>query len=243
MAGKSSTKGAAKTPAKSAEQAATTAAPAAAEQLATQPAAPTENAAQTEMTAPASTEQPVSEAPGLEAGETGQDAHLVVAVLGGSLDVAGYIEALKAGGVDVIPLPELAEHTLRYVGKFVEIEQYDVLPPEQLVSLIEAKVGIGAAVARSSGDGASDAPASDGSAASELAGSDDDLDDDGKVDGLWITAIPEHGFRRCGYRFTREGFGIALGALTAEQIEQLENEPNLKVERGIFSGRVGERVE
>ncbi len=71
----------------------------------------------------------------------------------------------------------------------------------------------------------------------------DDLDlDDGEVEGLWITAIPEQGFRRCGYRFTREGFGIALDALTAEQIEQLENEPNLKVERGVFSGRVAERV-
>nr|WP_172424886.1 HI1506-related protein [Pseudomonas sp. A46] len=74
-------------------------------------------------------------------------------------------------------------------------------------------------------------------------GDDDDLDDDGEVEGLWITAIPEQGFRRCGYRFTREGFGIAMDALTAEQIELLENEPNLKVERGIFSGRVGERVE
>lgn len=64
------------------------------------------------------------------------------------------------------------------------------------------------------------------------------LGDDGDVEGLWITAVPEQGFRRCGYRFTREGFGIALDALTAEQIEQLENEPNLKVERGIFGGRV-----
>ncbi|HFX1490571.1 TPA: HI1506-related protein [Pseudomonas aeruginosa] len=74
-------------------------------------------------------------------------------------------------------------------------------------------------------------------------GDDDDQGDDGDIEGLWITAIPEHGFRRCGYRFTREGFGIALDALTAEQIETLENEPNLKVERGIFSGRVGERLE
>ena len=64
------------------------------------------------------------------------------------------------------------------------------------------------------------------------------LDGDGEIEGLWITAIPEQGFRRCGYRFTREGFGIALDALTAEQIEALENEPNLKVERGVFSGRV-----
>ncbi|PTS86090.1 hypothetical protein DBR00_06845 [Pseudomonas sp. HMWF032] len=64
------------------------------------------------------------------------------------------------------------------------------------------------------------------------------MDDDGDIEGLWIVAIPEQGFRRCGYRFTREGFGIALDALTVEQIEQLENEPNLKVERGIFGGLV-----
>ncbi|MNR47875.1 hypothetical protein D3C85_1670290 [compost metagenome] len=51
-------------------------------------------------------------------------------------------------------------------------------------------------------------------------------------------AIPEQGFRRCGFRFTREGLAIALSALTEQQIEQLENEPNLKVERGIFGGRV-----
>ncbi|SIP90039.1 hypothetical protein [Aquipseudomonas alcaligenes] len=63
-------------------------------------------------------------------------------------------------------------------------------------------------------------------------------EDDGEVEGLWITAIPEEGFRRCGYRFTREGFGIALSALTYGQIEQLVNEPMLKVEQGVFSGLV-----
>ena len=64
------------------------------------------------------------------------------------------------------------------------------------------------------------------------------LEDDGEVEGLWITAIPEEGFRRCGYRFTREGFGIALSALTYGQIGQLVNEPMLKVEQGVFSGLV-----
>lgn len=64
------------------------------------------------------------------------------------------------------------------------------------------------------------------------------LEEDGEVEGLWITAIPEEGFRRCGYRFTREGFGIALSALTYGQIEQLVNEPMLKVEQGVFSGLV-----
>lgn len=62
--------------------------------------------------------------------------------------------------------------------------------------------------------------------------------DDGEVEGLWIEAIPEQGFRRLGYRFTREGTGIALSALTEEQIRVLESEPNLKVERGTFSGLV-----
>lgn len=65
-----------------------------------------------------------------------------------------------------------------------------------------------------------------------------DLEDDGEVEGLWITAIPEEGFRRCGYFFTREGFGIALSALTYGQIEQLVNEPMLRVEQGMFSGLV-----
>jgi len=102
----------------------------------------------------------------------------------------------------------------------------------------EAPLG-GAVVTAPDLEAQADAPPAGGNATDAV----DDLElDDGEVEGLWITAIPEQGFRRCGYRFTREGFGIALDALTAEQIEQLENEPNLKVERGIFSGRVGERV-
>ena len=70
---------------------------------------------------------------------------------------------------------------------------------------------------------------------------DDDIKglDDGEVEGLWVTATSEHGMRRCGFRFTREGLGIALSALTEEQIEQLEAEPGLTVERGSFSGLVG----
>jgi len=104
-----------------------------------------------------------------------------------------------------------------------------------------------AAPQASVGDAVVNQPGAEAQAAASPAGGNatdavDGLDDDGDIEGLWVTAIPEQGFRRCGFRFTREGFGIALGALTAEQIEQLENEPNLKVERGIFSGRVGERV-
>jgi hypothetical protein len=74
--------------------------------------------------------------------------------------------------------------------------------------------------------------------ADPLAAAQAELEDDAEVKGLWIVAIPEQGFRRLGYRFTREGFGIALSALTPEQVEILENEPNLKVERGVFSGLV-----
>jgi hypothetical protein len=103
-----------------------------------------------------------------------------------------------------------------------------------------------AAPQASVGDAVVNQPGAEAQAASSAGGSATDavdgLDDDGDIEGLWVAAIPEQGFRRCGFRFTREGFGIALDALTAEQIEQLENEPNLKVERGIFSGRVGERV-
>ena len=104
-----------------------------------------------------------------------------------------------------------------------------------------------AAPQASVGDAVVNQPGAEAQAAASPAGGNatdavDGLDDDGDIEGLWVVAIPEQGFRRCGYRFTREGFGIALDALTAEQIEQLENEPNIKVERGIFSGRVGERA-
>lgn len=67
---------------------------------------------------------------------------------------------------------------------------------------------------------------------------DDDLGD-GEVEGLWIRAVPEQGLRRCGMRFTREGSGVALSALTSEQVEALYSDPNLHVEHGFFSGLVG----
>lgn len=63
--------------------------------------------------------------------------------------------------------------------------------------------------------------------------------DDGDVDGVWIRSVPES-FRRCGYRFTREGLGIALSALTDEQVQALQDEPNLVVEFCTFS-ESGER--
>lgn len=71
-------------------------------------------------------------------------------------------------------------------------------------------------------------------------GADDSSDDlgDGEVEGLWIRAIPEQGFRRLGMRFTREGHGVALSALTNDQVEALISDPNLTVEHGFFSGLV-----
>lgn len=245
MAGKSTaTKAPAKASTKSAEKAAPAAAPAAAEQLDNQPAAITDNAAPIPVPPPTGTVQPASAAPGLEAGSEGQDAPTII-VLGGH-EIAGYLDQLKAAGAigigtgDLIPLNSLPEPLLRQVGQFVEIEGHDVLPPEQLVSMIEAKVGLAPSVTVAPGAAVSDTPVLDAAAAAVLAAAaDDTLGDDGDIEGLWIVAIPEQGFRRCGFRFTREGLAIALSALTEQQIEQLENEPNLKVERGIFGGRVG----
>ena len=260
MARKSST-GAPKAPAQRAAKAAPAAASATAEQLGDQPAGTTNNAATIASAPPGDTAQTVSEAtPGLEAGAKGPDAPIVLIV--GDLPAGKYIEALKAGGIDVLPLAELDESLLRQLGQFLVIGDYDLLPPDQLVLQIEQAVGIaplpyppgvsggddplaGAlselqdSVAKSAALADSEVPAvlSAGGPATDTV-DESALDDDGDIEGLWITAVPEQGFRRCGFRFTREGVGIALDALTPAQIEQLENEPNLKVERGIFGGRV-----
>lgn len=66
---------------------------------------------------------------------------------------------------------------------------------------------------------------------------DDDLGD-GEIEGLWIRAVPEQGFRRSGMRFTREGHGVALSALTDDQVAALISDSNLTVEHGFFSGLV-----
>ncbi len=50
-----------------------------------------------------------------------------------------------------------------------------------------------------------------------------------EVPSLFIKSVPES-FCRCGRRFTREGYGIALDVLTADEIERLKAEPNLVVE-------------
>lgn len=206
MARKPSAKAAPKAATQIADPAAAMAAPAGAEQLATQPAASSTNPEPTAVTPPTSTEQPMSEAPGADAGSSGQDAQP-------NTDQAAASSAATTSS----PAPAVPE----------------------------APVGSAAATGGSSSEQAgSVVPAATSSADGTATETDDDLElNDGEVEGLWIVAIPKQGFRRCGYRFTREGFGIALSALTPEQIETLENEPNLKVERGIFSGRHDQLVE
>lgn len=52
-------------------------------------------------------------------------------------------------------------------------------------------------------------------------------------DGVFVKSKPVS-IRRCGFRFDRDGCGIALDLLTDEQVEQLENDPDLIVERCQF---------
>ncbi len=61
-----------------------------------------------------------------------------------------------------------------------------------------------------------------------------ELDD--AIPALWVRSVPPT-FRRCGFAFTREGYGIALSALDEEQVEQLVNEPNLVVEHTWFTDK------
>lgn len=51
-----------------------------------------------------------------------------------------------------------------------------------------------------------------------------------KIPALFIRSLSKTGFRRAGFAFNAEGSGIALDALSKEQIEQLRNEPALHVE-------------
>lgn len=164
------------------------------------------------------------------ASTTGQDAHLIVISDGSG--VAAYLEALRAGGLEVMPLEDLAEPLLRQVGQFLEIDGYESLLTEQLIPLIKAKAGIEPQPVTGL-----DTPVIDAAAAAVLAAADDDLGD-GEIEGLWIRAVPEQGFRRNGMRFTREGHGVALSALTDDQVEALISDPNLTVEHGFFSGLV-----
>ena len=55
------------------------------------------------------------------------------------------------------------------------------------------------------------------------------------VEGLFIRSVSPQGFRRAGMRFTPEGHGIALSALTEAQIQALLDDPDLIVEPSTFS--------
>lgn len=52
-------------------------------------------------------------------------------------------------------------------------------------------------------------------------------------DGVFVKSVPVS-IRRCGFRFDRDGCGVALDLLTEDQLQQLENDPDLIVERCQF---------
>ena len=54
------------------------------------------------------------------------------------------------------------------------------------------------------------------------------------IPGFFVRAVPETGFRLCGFAFTREGIGIALDVLSEEQAKVLKEEKNLVVEEVTF---------
>lgn len=87
--------------------------------------------------------------------------------------------------------------------------------------------------ARAAGDGAVGADALIAAApAAEVTAT--DKQGRAEIPALFVRAVPEQGFRRCGIGFTREGIGIALDALSEEQIAALRAEPNLVVEETTF---------
>lgn len=47
--------------------------------------------------------------------------------------------------------------------------------------------------------------------------------------GLRVVARPQGGFRRAGFHFSAEGITLPLSDLTADQVEQLREEPQLVV--------------
>ena len=61
------------------------------------------------------------------------------------------------------------------------------------------------------------------------------------IDGLFIRSKSKYGFRRCGFQFCADGVGIALSALTPEQIETLKAEPALIVEESTFADETVEK--
>ncbi|WP_126456726.1 hypothetical protein [Sulfuriflexus mobilis] len=55
------------------------------------------------------------------------------------------------------------------------------------------------------------------------------------IDGVWVKTKPGvKSFRRAGLAFNEVGYGIALDALTKEQLKALKDEKNLIVEHTTF---------
>jgi len=52
-----------------------------------------------------------------------------------------------------------------------------------------------------------------------------------QVDVIMVRSVPVS-IRRCGFRFSQEPYGIVISGLTDEQLERLENDPDLVTERG-----------
>lgn len=50
------------------------------------------------------------------------------------------------------------------------------------------------------------------------------------LDGIFVRSLPPR-FRRAGFEFTREGYGLLLADLSEEQLKAIEGEPLLSVER------------
>ncbi|MDH5786404.1 MAG: HI1506-related protein [Chromatiales bacterium] len=55
-----------------------------------------------------------------------------------------------------------------------------------------------------------------------------------EIEGIFVTPKRKHSFRRAGFEFPAEGMGIALDALSKEQLKAIEEEPMLSVERVTF---------
>lgn len=49
------------------------------------------------------------------------------------------------------------------------------------------------------------------------------------LDGIFVRSLPER-FRRAGFDFSREGYGLILADLTPEQLKAIEEEPMLSVQ-------------
>lgn len=63
------------------------------------------------------------------------------------------------------------------------------------------------------------------------------------IEGIFVKAVPgATGFRRAGFAFDETGYGIALGALSEEQLEAIENEPRLITERCTFTDKAKVKV-